>query len=52
MKKECGGVVQRAKIAEFVTATREIGKTYSIRVIVCGHAGDGNIHTELLRQIN
>ena len=49
-QEECDVVVPRAKIAEFVTAAKEIGKKYSIRVIVCGHAGDGNIHTELLRQ--
>ena len=48
-QEECDVVVPRAKIAEFVTAAKEIGKKYSIRVIVCGHAGDGNIHTELLR---
>ncbi|MDO4300967.1 MAG: FAD-binding oxidoreductase [Clostridia bacterium] len=49
-QEECDVVVPRAKIAEFVTAAKEIGKKYRIRVIVCGHAGDGNIHTELLRQ--
>lgn len=49
-QEECDVVVPRAKIAEFVKSAKKIGQKYSIRVIVCGHAGDGNIHTELLRQ--
>ena len=48
-QEECDVVVPRASIAEFVTAAQEIGRKYKIRVIVCGHAGDGNIHTEMLR---
>lgn len=48
-QEECDVVVPRAQIAKFVKAAKAIGKKYQIRVIVCGHAGDGNIHTEMLR---
>ncbi|MCH1981308.1 FAD-binding oxidoreductase [Ruminococcus sp. OA3] len=48
-QEECDVVVPRARIADFVKAAQEIGRKYKIRVIVCGHAGDGNIHTEMLR---
>lgn len=48
-QEECDVVVPRAQIANFVKAAKKIGQKYSIRVIVCGHAGDGNIHTEMLR---
>lgn len=48
-QEECDVVVPRARIADFVKAAQAIGKKYKIRVIVCGHAGDGNIHTEMLR---
>jgi len=37
-------VVPRARIAGFVSQTREIGERYGIRVITYGHAGDGNVH--------
>lgn len=48
-QEECDVVVPRAEIANFVKAAKKIGEKYNIRVIVCGHAGDGNIHTEMLR---
>lgn len=48
-QEECDVVVPRAKIADFVKTAQQIGRKYKIRVIVCGHAGDGNIHTEMLR---
>jgi len=48
-QEECDVVVPRARIADFVKAAKEIGKRYGIRIITVGHAGDGNIHTEMLR---
>lgn len=48
-QEECDVVVPRARIADFVTDAKEIGKKYKIRIVFCGHAGDGNIHTEMLR---
>ena len=48
-QEECDVVVPRSRIAEFVTAAKDIGKKYKIRIIICGHAGDGNMHTEMLR---
>ena len=48
-QEECDVVVPRARIADFVTAAKEIGQKYNIRIIICGHAGDGNMHTEMLR---
>ncbi|MDO4554780.1 MAG: FAD-binding oxidoreductase [Lachnospiraceae bacterium] len=48
-QEECDVVVPRAKIAEYVKAAKSIGRKHGIRVEPCGHAGDGNIHTEMLR---
>ena len=48
-QEECDVVVPRAKIAEYVRLAKGIGAKYGIRVEPCGHAGDGNIHTEMLR---
>ena len=49
-QEECDVVVPRAKIAEFVKAAKRICLAHGVRVEPCGHAGDGNIHTEMLRQ--
>ncbi len=46
---ECDVVVPRAHLADYVKAAKRIGCSHNIRVEPCGHAGDGNIHTELLR---
>ncbi len=48
-QEECDVVVPRAKIAEYVKAAKRIGLSHGVRVEPCGHAGDGNIHTEMLR---
>ena len=42
-------VVPRSKIAEYVKTAKRIASAQGIRVEPCGHCGDGNIHTELLR---
>ncbi|KPU43571.1 putative FAD-linked oxidoreductase [Oxobacter pfennigii] len=48
-QEECDVVVPRPRIADFVKAAKNIGKKYGIRIMTVGHAGDGNIHTEMLR---
>ena len=48
-QEECDVVVPRARIAEYVKAAKRIALSHGIRVEPCGHCGDGNIHTELLR---
>lgn len=48
-QEECDVVVPRSAIADYVKAAKRIAMAHGIRVEPCGHAGDGNIHTELLR---
>ena len=48
-QEECDVVVPRARIAEYVKAAKRIALSHGIRVEPCGHCGDGNIHTEMLR---
>lgn len=48
-EEECDVVVPRNKIAEFVKAAKVIASRHRVRIITVGHAGDGNIHTEILR---
>ena len=48
-QEECDVVVPRSAIAQYVKAAKRIALSHGIRVEPCGHAGDGNIHTELLR---
>ena len=48
-QEECDVVVPRARIAEYVKAAKKIASAHGIRVEPCGHCGDGNIHTEMLR---
>lgn len=48
-QKECDVVVPRSRIAEYVKAAKRIALSKGIRVEPCGHCGDGNIHTEMLR---
>lgn len=48
-QEECDVVVPRSRIAEYVKSAKKIARSYGLRVEPCGHCGDGNIHTELLR---
>ena len=48
-QEECDVVVPRAHIAEYVKEAKRIASAHGIRVEPCGHCGDGNIHTEMLR---
>lgn len=41
-------VVPRSRIADLLRATGEIGRKYGLMVVSFGHAGDGNIHTNVL----
>jgi glycolate oxidase len=42
-------VVPRSRIADLVRASREIGAAHGLDVVSFGHAGDGNLHVNLLR---
>ena len=42
-------VVPRARITDLVRLAREIGETHGLEVVSFGHAGDGNLHVNLLR---
>ncbi len=48
-QEECDVVVPRSRIAQYVKAAKRIALNHGIRVEPCGHCGDGNIHTEMLR---
>lgn len=48
-QEECDVVVPRSRIAEYVKKAKKIALSHGIRVEPCGHCGDGNIHTEMLR---
>ncbi len=47
--KEADTVVPRAKLAELVRAAREAAGRQGIEALCYGHAGDGNLHVNLLR---
>jgi glycolate oxidase len=46
---ECDVVVPRNKIAEFVKFAETVQKRCNVRIKGFGHAGDGNLHTYVLR---
>lgn len=48
-QEECDVVVPRSEIATYVKSAKQIAESHGLRVEPCGHCGDGNIHTELLR---
>ncbi len=48
-QEECDVVVPRSQIANYVKQAKGIAQRHGLRVEPCGHCGDGNIHTELLR---
>jgi glycolate oxidase len=47
--KEADTVVPRAALADLVRAARRIAADCGLRAICYGHAGDGNLHVNLLR---
>jgi len=48
--KEEDTVVPRRQVPELIHAVREITGRHGLRAICYGHAGDGNIHVNLLKQ--
>ncbi|MEM9555864.1 MAG: FAD-linked oxidase C-terminal domain-containing protein [Acidobacteriota bacterium] len=47
--KEADAVVPRSKLAELVRAARAVAAAHGLEAICYGHAGDGNLHVNLLR---
>lgn len=47
--KEEDTVVPRAKIPELIKGVKEISGKYGITTICYGHAGDGNVHVNILK---
>jgi glycolate oxidase len=47
--KEADTVVPRSRLADLVAAAREAAARQGLTAIVYGHAGDGNLHVNLLR---
>jgi glycolate oxidase len=48
--KEEDTVVPRSKLPALVRGVKEICARYGVRSICYGHAGDGNVHVNLLRE--
>jgi glycolate oxidase len=47
--KEEDTVVPRFRLPELLHAVKEVGKLYGFRSVCYGHAGDGNLHVNILR---
>jgi len=47
--KEEDTVVPRAELPKLLSGVKEIGKKYHFRSVCYGHAGDGNLHVNILR---
>ena len=47
--KEEDTVVPRAKLPELIIKVKEIGKKYNFKSVCYGHAGDGNLHINILK---
>ena len=48
--KEEDTVVPRAYIGQLLKGVKEIGKKYGFRSICYGHAGDGNLHVNIVKE--
>ncbi|MFA5012449.1 MAG: FAD-linked oxidase C-terminal domain-containing protein [Ignavibacteria bacterium] len=48
--KEEDTVVPRAKLPELLDGLMNISKKYNLRIISYGHAGDGNLHINILKE--
>ena len=48
--KEEDTVVPRAHLTKLLTGVKKIGKKYNFRSICYGHAGDGNLHVNILKE--
>ncbi len=47
--KEADTVVPRSRLVELVREARQIARAHGLTAILYGHAGDGNLHVNLLR---
>ncbi len=47
--KSADTVVPRSRLVEVVEAAREVGQKHELEVVSFGHAGDGNLHINLLQ---
>jgi glycolate oxidase len=47
--KEIDTVVPRAELAELLRQVKEIGARHGFRSVCYGHAGDGNLHVNIIR---
>lgn len=47
--KEEDTVVPRAELAKLIQGIKEIGKKYGFQSICYGHAGDGNVHVNIIK---
>lgn len=45
-------VVPRSRIPEMIRALKDIGNRYRIKIVNFGHAGDGNIHVNIMTDKN
>jgi glycolate oxidase len=48
--KEEDTVVPRAELPALLRGVKEIGKKYGFRSVCYGHAGDGNLHVNIIRE--
>ena len=48
--KEEDTVVPRAELPRLLSGIKEIGRKYGFRSVCYGHAGDGNLHVNILRE--
>jgi glycolate oxidase len=48
--KKADTVVPRANLPELIEGIKEIAAAYKIRCICYGHAGDGNLHVNIIRE--
>ena len=49
ISKEQDTVVQRAELPQLIKGIKEIGARYHFRSVCYGHAGDGNLHTRIIK---
>ena len=47
--KEEDTVVPRAELAKLLNGVKKIGKKYGFKSVCYGHAGDGNLHVNIIK---
>ena len=48
--KEEDTVVPRDKLPKLISGVKQIGKKYNFKSVCYGHAGDGNLHVNILKE--